>query len=101
VEVLLGRHDLTRVPPWVVDVDLGRLMGLQVGEGPPVSRDQASLARRAGQLIVTPHGQAPTLCRPQGASQFALVPVGTAQPLNPGDRVAFGHGSRVLVLEAR
>ncbi|MEW5850877.1 MAG: hypothetical protein AB2A00_18975 [Myxococcota bacterium] len=98
VELILGRHDLTRSPPWVVDVDLGRLMALSTGEGPPVSRDQAALSRRAGQVLITPRGQAPVLHRAQGGS-FQPLQNGTAQPLKTGDRLAFGHGSRALVVE--
>ena len=100
-ELLLGRHDLLRTPPWVVDVDLGRLMQLSSGEGPPVSRDQAVLARRAGELLLTAKGQAPTLHKPAGASQYTTVTNSQTQPIHPGDRVVFGHAGRVLVLEAQ
>lgn len=100
-EMTLGRHDLTQSPPWVVDVDLGRLMLLGVGEGAPVSRKQAVVARRAGQLLLTPLGAAPTLHRGKGLASFETVPVGTPKPVVVGDRIAFGHAGRVLVLEAR
>jgi len=101
VEITLGRHDLVRSPPWVVDVDLGRLMVLSAAEGPPVSRDQAMITRRAGEVLVTPKGQAPTLHRPANTAAYATLTTGQAQPIRAGDRLAFGHGGRVLVLEAR
>lgn len=98
--LLLGRHDLTRSPPWVVDVDLGRLMQLADGEGPPVSRDQAHLTRRAGELLITPHGQAPTLHRTAGTTAYQPLPNAQAHPLRAGDRLVFGHAHRALVLQA-
>lgn len=100
-ELLLGRHDLTQSPPWVVDVDLGRLMKLSAGEGPPVSRNQAVLSRRAGQVLLTPKGAAAVLHRPNGKDSYSALPANQAHPVATGDRVAFGHGARALVLEAR
>jgi hypothetical protein len=99
-EMCLGRHDLLRSPPWVVDVDLGRLMQLSLGEGAPVSRDQAVLARRAGELLLTPRGNAPTLHKAAGATDYKPLTASQTQPIHPGDRVVFGHAGRALVLEA-
>ncbi len=98
--MLLGRHDLMRAPPWVVDVDLARLMQLTDGEGAPVSRDQATLTRRAGELLITPRGQAPTLHRSQGAPDYQPLANAQAHPVRPGDRLVFGHAHRALVLQA-
>ncbi|MBI5496330.1 MAG: hypothetical protein HY904_15010 [Deltaproteobacteria bacterium] len=99
-QLTLGRHDLTRTPPWVVDVDLGRYLALTAGEGIPISRDQAALCRRAGELTLTPRGAAPTLHRPHGQPDYRPLATGQAHPIRPGDRLVFGHAGRVLVLEA-
>ena len=99
-QMVLGRHDLSRSPPWVVDVDLTRWLQLAPGEGPPVSRDQAHLARRAGELLITPQAGAPVLHRGAGSPDYAALPPGTAQPVHPGDRLVFGSGGAALVVEA-
>ena len=101
VEWQLGRHDLVRTPPWIVDVDLGRLMNLPASEGPPVSREQASITRRAGELLLTPKGQAPVFHKSAAAVSYVLLSTGNAHPLKLGDRIAFGHSGHVLVLEAQ
>ena len=100
-ELLLGRHDLEARPPVVVDLDLGPLSP-RAGGGFALSRRQARLSRRAGQLYLCALGGAQTLHRAvaSGAgAAFAVLPANQEIALEPGDRVAFGSGDRALVLE--
>lgn len=98
-ELLLGRHDLEARPPVVVDLDLGPLSPRANG-GFALSRRQARLSRRAGQLYLCALGGAQTLHRRVGAgTAFTVLPTNQEIALEPGDRVAFGSGDRALVLE--
>ena len=72
----------------------------RAGGGFALSRRQARLSRRAGQLYLCALGGAQTLHRRVGAgASFAVLPANQEIALEPGDRVAFGSGDRALVLE--
>ncbi len=100
-ELTLGRYDLDQ--NIIPDIDLTKWVApIEAKDGTKgytVSRKHAKLEKKLGVLSITQIGNAKTLIRPKGATDWIPLNLNESRALRLGDRIFFGTKASNVVFE--